>query len=53
MKIPNYDTNKDGKQGNRRLTNFLDEDFRMLITGQSRLKNEYFDAYVKKTNCLL
>jgi len=35
MKIPNYDTNKNGKQ-NRRLKNFLHEYFRILITGQSR-----------------
>lgn len=32
MKIPNYDTNKNGKQ-NRRLNNFLDEDYRLLVTG--------------------
>lgn len=31
MRIPNNDTNKNGKQ-NRRLINFLDEDFRMSIT---------------------
>ena len=35
MKIPNYDKNKNGKQ-NRKLNNFLDEDYRMLITGQSK-----------------
>lgn len=35
MKIPNYDTNKNGKQ-NRKLNNLLDEDHRMLITGQSK-----------------
>ena len=35
MKIPNYDTNKNGKQ-NTKLNNFLDEDYRMLITGQSK-----------------
>ena len=33
MKIPNYDT-KSPTQG-RSLCNFLDEDFRMLISGQS------------------
>ena len=35
MKIPNYDTQKNGKQ-NRKLNNLLDEDHRMLITGQSK-----------------
>lgn len=35
MKIPNYDTNKNGKQ-NRKLNNLLDEDHGMLITGQSK-----------------
>ena len=35
MKIPNYDTNKNGKQ-NTKLNDFLDEDYRMLITGQSK-----------------
>ena len=35
MKIPNYDTHKNGKQ-NRKLNNFLDEDYRVLITGQSK-----------------
>ena len=35
MKIPNYDTNKNGKQ-NKRLNNFLDEDYRMFITGQTK-----------------
>ena len=35
MKIPNYDTKKNGKQ-NRKLHKFLDEDYRMLITGQSK-----------------
>lgn len=35
MKIPNYDTNKNGKQ-KKRLNNFLDEDYRMFITGQSK-----------------
>ena len=35
MKIPNYDTKKNGKQ-NRKLNNLLDEDHRMLITGQSK-----------------
>ena len=35
MKIPNYDTNKNGEQ-NTKLNNFLDEDYRMLITGQSK-----------------
>lgn len=35
MKIPNYDTNKNGKQ-NTKLNNFLDEDYRMLITGQTK-----------------
>ena len=34
MKIPNYDKNKHSKS-KRRLNNFLDEDFRMLITGKS------------------
>ena len=33
MKIPNYDT-KSPTQG-RSLCNFLDEDFRLLISGQS------------------
>ena len=32
MKIPNYDTNKNGKQ-NTKLNDVLDEDYRMLITG--------------------
>ena len=35
MKIPNYDTHKNGKQ-NRKLDNFLDEDYRELITGRSK-----------------
>ena len=35
MKIPNYGTNKNGKQ-NTKLNDFLDEDYRMLITGQSK-----------------
>ena len=35
MKIPNYDTNKNGKQ-NTKLNDVLDEDYRMLITGQSK-----------------
>ena len=34
MKIPNYDRTKYGKQGIK-LNNFLDGDYRMLITGQS------------------
>ena len=35
MIVPNYDTNKNGKQ-NGRLTNFLAEDFRILLTGRGR-----------------
>ena len=35
MKIPNYDTNQKGPP-RRRLNDFLDEDFRMLIAGQTR-----------------
>lgn len=35
MKIPNYDTNKNGKQ-NRKLNNLFNEDHRMLITAQSK-----------------
>lgn len=35
MKIPNYDTNKNGKQ-KKRLNNFLDEDYRMFMTGQGK-----------------
>ena len=35
MKILNYDTNKNGKQ-NKRLNNFLDEDYKMFITNQSK-----------------
>ena len=35
MKIPNYDANKNGKE-NTKLNNFLDEDYRMLITGESK-----------------
>ena len=35
MKIPNYDTNKNGKQ-KKRLNNFLVDDYRMFITGQSK-----------------
>lgn len=35
IKIPNYDTNKNGKR-DRKLNNFLDENYRMLITGQSK-----------------
>lgn len=34
MKIPNYD--KKHKESKRKLNDFLDEDFRMLITGQTR-----------------
>ena len=34
MKIPNYDRTKYGEQGIK-LNNFLDGDYRMLITGQS------------------
>lgn len=33
MKIPNYDI--DQKTSSRKLNDFLNEDFRMLITGQS------------------
>ena len=35
MKIPNYDINQK-KSSKRRLNDFLDEDFRMLIAGQTR-----------------
>ena len=35
MKIPSYDMNKNS-ESKRGLNNFLDEDFRMLITGQSK-----------------
>ena len=35
MKIPNYDTNQK-ESSKRRLNDFLDEDFRMLIAGQTR-----------------
>ena len=34
MKIPNYDT-KSPTQGRNRLCKFLDEDFRLLVSGQS------------------
>ena len=34
MKIPNYDINQ--KKSSKRLNDFLDEDFRMLIAGQTR-----------------
>lgn len=34
MKIPNYD--KKHKESKRKLSGFLDEDFRRLITGQTR-----------------
>ena len=34
MKIPNYD--KKHKESKKKLNDFLDEDFRMLITGQTR-----------------
>ena len=34
MKIPNYD--KKLKQSKRKLNDFLDEDFRMLIAGPTR-----------------
>ena len=33
MKIPNYDTKSPSSKGNK---NFLDEDFRMLVSGQTR-----------------
>ena len=33
MKIPNYDTKSPSSKGNK---NFLDEDFRMLVFGQTR-----------------
>ena len=37
MKIPNYDTNTNQKESSkRRLNGFLDEDFRMVIAGQTR-----------------
>lgn len=35
MKILNYDANKNGKQ-NKRLNNFLDEDYKMFITNLSK-----------------
>ena len=34
MKIPNYD--KKHKESKRKLNDFLDEDFRMIITDQTR-----------------
>ena len=34
MKIPNYDSNKKEKEKNR-LNNFLNEEYRMLVCGQS------------------
>ena len=34
MKIPNHD--KKHEESKRKLNDFLDEDFRMLITGQAR-----------------
>ena len=52
MKIPNYDT-KSPTQG-RSLCKFLDEDFRLLISGQRWLrKNKHGYAHFAKTSCLL
>ena len=35
VKIPNYDTHSNEKSKSRRLNDFLDEDYRMLVTGAS------------------
>ena len=34
MKIPNYDTNT--KENSKKINNIFDEDFRLLIAGESR-----------------
>ena len=36
MKIPNYDTRSVNQSSKRKYNDFLDEDFRMLISGQTR-----------------
>lgn len=46
-------TNKNGKQ-NGKLNNFVDEDYRMLITGQSKCgKTNTLMHNLKNTPCLL
>ena len=48
MKIPIYHTNKNGKQ-NRKLNNFLVEDYRMLITGQSKCGKRNILIHILRT----
>ena len=44
MKIPNYDIKR--KDNSHSLNDFLNEDFRMLMLGQTRCgKNEHINAY--------
>ena len=51
MKIPNYD--KKTKNTSKKLNNIFDEDFRLLIAGESGCGKTNTHAYSSKTTCLL